>query len=150
MSDDAPPIDPDEPLLRRIFIGQGHFDPEKSPSVQAGAFTPNPTDTDGISIYRERLSSASVVVNDTDRPTQYKIARILARDYLALGLTLEPKEEPGDLPGHLVVPEINIVDYQGPDKDKIRKIKELRRLLTNLANEPGATFQPNLDKPPTQ
>jgi hypothetical protein len=65
MSDDVPPIDPNETLLRRIPVTPGFFDPAKAPPVQAGAFRPNEGDTDGISIYRERMISPSELVAAT-------------------------------------------------------------------------------------
>src|SRR5262249_23609773 len=146
MSDDAPPIDPDEVLLRRIPITGGYFDPKKSPPVQPGAFRPNAGDTDGISIYRERLLSALKLVASTKRaPGTTKVARLLARDLQALGVTLEPKQEEGDLPGHVVIPEINYGDYDSRDPARNERPTALCKSLADLANKPGATFLPEAD-----
>jgi hypothetical protein len=144
MSDDAPPIDPDEFLLRRIPITGGYFDPKKAPPVQSGAFRPNRGDTDGISIYRERLLSASELVAKTNRvPGTTKVARLRVRDLQALGVTLEPKQEEGDLPGHVVIPEINYADYDSRDPARNERPKALCKSLTDLANKPGATLLPD-------
>lgn len=143
MSDDVPPIDPDEFLLRRIPITGGYFDPKKSPPVQPGAFRPNSGDTDGISIYRERLISAFELVTKTKRPPgSTMVARFRASDLQAIGVALEPKQEQGDLPGHVVIPEVNHADYASRDSDKNNRPTELCKLLADLANKPGATFLP--------
>lgn len=147
MSDDAPPIDPDEFLLRRIPITGGYFDTKKSPPVQPGAFRPNAGDTDGISFYRERLLSPSELVARSKRPPgTTKVARLLARDLLALGLTLEPKQEEDDLPGHVVIPEVNYLDYNSRDPTRNERPTALGKSLANLANKPGATILPNTDE----
>jgi hypothetical protein len=151
MSDAAPPIDPDEFLLRRIPVQKGYYDPEKAPPVEAGAFRPNPNDIDGISIYRERLLSVSALVAGTDKAASgFTIARLVARDLLALGFTLEPKQEEGDLPGHVIVPEINVATYKDPDLQKRGRVKNLCKSLADLANKPGAIILPQQDDPSTQ
>ena len=151
MSDVAPPIDPEEFLLRRIPITGGYFDPKKSPPVQPGAFRPNAGDTDGISIYRERLLSASELVARSKRPPgTTKVARLLAKDLLALGVTLEPKQEEDDLPGHVVIPEVNYLDYDSRDPARNQRPTMLCKSLADLANRQGATFLPHTDDPSIQ
>jgi hypothetical protein len=100
MSRTPAPIDPDEPILRRIPVTPGYFDPIKAPPVQAGAFRPSSTDDDGLSFYRERELSVSELIAGTGRAAgSFAIARFKARDLLDLGLTLQPKQEAGDLEG---------------------------------------------------
>jgi hypothetical protein len=73
---------------------------------------------------------------------------MVARDLLALGLTLQPKQEEGDLPGHVIVPEIN--DANDSDPVSRRRVKELCKSLMDLANKPGATFQPPMGDAPSE
>jgi hypothetical protein len=40
------------------------------------------------------------------------VIRLYAKDVFALGLTLKRTDDPGDLPGHVIIPEINWHDYQ--------------------------------------
>jgi hypothetical protein len=149
MSEAAHPIDPDEPIMRRIPIVPGYFDPAKAPPVQAGAFRPNPDDLDGISFFRERELSVSELVAGTKRAAgSFAVARMTARDLLDLGLTLQPKQDGDDLPGHVIVPEINVETYNDPIRRT--KVKELCRALTTLANRSGVTFRPNMDDTSSQ
>ncbi len=144
MSDATLPIDPDETILRRIPVTPGYFDPEKAPPVQAGAFRPNKGDTDGISFYRERQLSAYELVAATNKAAgHFRVARMVARDLLAAGLALHPKQEEGDLPGHVIAPEINHASYNDPDMAKRQHVKEVCKKLADLANRPGVTFDPH-------
>jgi hypothetical protein len=146
MSEAARPIDPDEPILRRIPIVPGYFDPAKAPPVQAGAFRPHPNDHDGLSFYREReLSVAELVAKTNKAPGSFAIARLKARELMDLGLTLQPKQEEGDLPGHLIVPEINVNTYNDPAQR--HRVKKLCRDLTVLVNRAGVTFRPDVGDP---
>jgi len=54
MSNAAAPIDPSEPILRRIIKAPGYYDPRKEPPLERGAFTPNKGDDDGLSFHLER------------------------------------------------------------------------------------------------
>jgi hypothetical protein len=71
-------------------------------------------------------------VRATEKPPDtFVISRLKAGDILALGLTLIPKEGPGDLPGHMIMPEINLATYN--DREKKPAIKEWCRSLAKLA-----------------
>jgi hypothetical protein len=142
MNSDPAPIDPDEPILRRIPVTPGFYDRAKAPPVQAGAFRPNPNDNDGISFYRERELPVSELVRRTNKPARsFTIVRLTAGDLLNLGLTLQPKQEDEDWPGHLVVPEINKPAYDDPAQSS--RVKEFCRKLTVLSNRCSATFFPD-------
>ena len=135
----AAPIDPDEPILRRIPVKQGYYDPRKVPPVEAGSFRPNSNDTDGLSFYLEREISAQDLAASGNPDTQYVVARLLARDLCAQGLTLVADQQPGDLPGHLITPEINIHTYSNSHTRP--RIKEVCRALTRIANQ-NIAYQP--------
>jgi hypothetical protein len=118
MSDDADSVAPDEAILRRIPIADGHFNPQKIPPVERGSFTPNKKDTDGISCYLERLMSVEALIEASlPRPaSKIVIVRLQASVFFDLGLTLRRTFDPGDLPGHSIVPELNWNDYQSKKK----------------------------------
>jgi len=133
MSEGSPPFDPEERVLRRIFVGAGFYDPEKAPPVEAGAFRPNSHDGDGLSFYLEREVSAERLAGAAGKPADhYVVARLRAGDLYDLGLTLKPTPGTGDLPGHVVVPEINTGAYK--DKAQKARLSELCLRLAEVAS----------------
>lgn len=134
MSEGASPIGPNEIVLRRIFVGQGCYEQDKTPPVQRGAFLPSPRDVDGISFYLESMISPSEVAAAAEKPAScYIVASLTAGDLYALNLTLIPTDEPGDLPGHVISPEINLASYN--DSAKRRRIKEITKRLAEIASQ---------------
>jgi hypothetical protein len=134
MSEEGP-VDPGESILRRILRNSDSYDPSLPLPVSAFAFRPNQQDTDGISLFRELLSSADRVAASARKPaSSYVVARLKAADMFSLGLSLRPT--PGDLPGHVVIPEINSGAYQDKtDKTKRRRIVEWNQELAKLASK---------------
>jgi hypothetical protein len=101
MSEELPPIEPGERLLRRIPIVPGAYDPQLPQPVTVGAFSPNPRDTNGLSLYRERfVSPVELVTGHPKRPPEkWVVARINIDELRSLRLTVDPVEEEGDKPG---------------------------------------------------
>jgi len=114
MSDDANPIAPDQPILRKVFKGPGFYAPQKSPPIERGAFTPNKNDTDGLSFYLESVLpiEALIAASPSSPARAWLVIRFRAKDIYDLGLTLVRTTDPDDLPGHLVIPELNWNDYE--------------------------------------
>jgi hypothetical protein len=114
MSDDAYDVPSEEPILRKIPKAQGYFDPRKKPPIERGAFSPNAKDIDGISCFLERLMSIELLVEISAPrpPSEIVIVRLRAKDFYDLGLTLRRTFDPGDYPGHVIVPELNREDYE--------------------------------------
>jgi hypothetical protein len=84
-------------------------------------------------VYRAIFVSPEQLASAARRPASYYvIARLLAADILALGLTLLPTPGDGTLPGHVSIPEINWTDYN--DKSRKPRLAELNRLLAILAS----------------
>src|SRR4051794_14066192 len=107
MSVGTPSIHRDEPILRRIPKAEGYYDPQKNPPIEAGAFTPNDEDDDGLSFYIERELSISALIENSPPGRSYVVVRLRAGDLYDLGVTLVPMQREGDFPGHVVVPEMN-------------------------------------------
>jgi hypothetical protein len=114
MADAADSVAPDESVLRKIVKAPGFYDPQKSPPIERGAFTPNRNDVDGLSFFLEReMSIEAMIESAAPRPaSELVVIRLHAKDVYALGLTLRRTFNPGDLPGHVIIPEINWNDYQ--------------------------------------
>jgi hypothetical protein len=130
MSQDPTPIDPDEPILRRIHISQ--YKAGLPIPIQAGAFRPSTEDDDGLSFYREYHLSAVALARSGRKPAEeYVVVRYRARDLLGLGLTLEPTCNPDDLPGHVIIPELSKSKYH----DNKAKCKEIHLRLATLGSK---------------
>jgi hypothetical protein len=131
MSNGATPIDPSEPILRRIVKGPGYYDLLKAPPLERGAFTPNRRDDDGLSFYLEReLSIAQLISAATRPPEDLVVVRLTARDIYDLELTLIRVMREGDLPGHVVIPELNYYNYN--DQRFRQRIKDAGESLVRL------------------
>ncbi len=134
MGDAVGSVAPDELILRRIIKGPGHYDRSKALPLERGAFTPNRSDDDGLSFYIEREQSIADLVRLANRPSSdVVIIRFTAGDIYSLDLTLVPMMRQGDLPGHIVIPEINYNDYQ--DKRLKPRIKLAGEALVRLGLE---------------
>jgi hypothetical protein len=131
MMKDGVALDSDEYVLRRV----SHSQILPDGSLTRGAFTPNPNDTDGLSVYRElpcggvlplQLKAASRNLDERD-----VVVRLSVRDVMACGLSVVIKDDPVGLPGHCVIPEFNITAY----KNKTQKLKwiNVQRKLCELA-----------------
>ena len=125
-------ISPDEPVIRRIPKSPGFYDSHKTPPILRGAFTPNQRDTDGLSFFLEReLPIEALLANSRHTAEECLIVRLKASDIYDLGMTLARTNKTGDLPGHVVVPELNIRDYE--KKQLKQRLKECGKRLADLA-----------------
>ena len=85
MSQDGP-VDPSESILRRIPCRTlDSYNPALAIPVTPFAFRPNNQDTNGISLYRERLVSPQRLASTAGMPANfYVVARLKAADVFAL------------------------------------------------------------------
>src|SRR5262245_53821932 len=120
------PVRPDEPLLRRI--PPVRYRAGLPVPIDRLAFRPTQDDTDGISMYRAEVVTAAQVANSGRQAGRYYVAQLFAHQLFALGLTAVPT--PGDLPGHVSIPELR---YPILDEQKERA-HELQRELAVLAS----------------
>jgi hypothetical protein len=134
MSDEVPPLDPSEPIIRRIAKAPGFYNAAAAPPFERGAFSPNDQDTDGISLYIERETSvADLLAAAPKDPSCYVVVRLTVADFQKLELTVRPDVKEGDLPGHVLIPELNRKDYKDPLKSG--KLKEKLFILSRIAND---------------
>jgi hypothetical protein len=135
MCEDLPPIEPGERLLRKIPIGPGTYDPQLPQPLSAGAFSPHPRDIDGLSFFRERFISPTELVtgHPTRPPDKWVVATVTIDELRLLDLTVEPLQEEGDGPGHVVIRDFAYTLYKGPaTKERVRGlIQKVTALATN-------------------
>lgn len=110
--DENDPVDDGEFLLRRIFkqyvrVGALFV-------IDRGGFTPSPSDDDGLSFFRELFTTAQVVADAAPEKKrgQYYVVRLAVRDVRAQMLTLTPKPDPEQPPGHVIIPELALGEYE--------------------------------------
>jgi hypothetical protein len=127
MSDQEAPIEGNEYLLRRIH--KSHFDKSLPIPIQPVAFKPTDSDEDGLSVFRERFTSAIEVARSGRAVDSYYVVRLPVGSLLDLGLTVKPT--PGDLPGHAVIVELNRQAYTSNKK----QVKDWQLALARLASQ---------------
>jgi hypothetical protein len=131
---------PDEYVLR--IVHKSHYTASKTPPIQRTAFTPNKSDTDGISFYRERIVRPRQLITwhaaTKNKPiNDYYVARLRISEIMdlrveemkQLRLTFVPTV--GELIGHVIIPEITWDAYEKDEKG----FKVLARELAKLANK---------------
>ena len=75
MDHEETPIDPEEYVLRRIH--KSNYKRLLPIPVATAAFRPNDNDDDGISLYRECMTSPTTLASSARKPaSEYVIARI--------------------------------------------------------------------------
>ena len=114
MKPESSPIEDDEWLLRIVF--EDRFRPD-GVSLSPRTFEPREgrsPDTDGISLFRESCleNPADVlsILPDAAKPKN-GVVRIPIALLHELGFTVRAKKEE-KLPGHVVIPELNIMAYK--------------------------------------
>jgi hypothetical protein len=81
-------------------------------------------------MFRERFISASdLVKNARNPPNDYVVVRFRAGDLFQLGLSLNATYDDEDLPGHVVIPELNCSNSES----KRQECKEIYLRLAKLA-----------------
>lgn len=124
---DEEPISPDEYVLRKFHRTHYRSPP---PPINRSGFEPRSDEEDGLSFYRERYTSIETLAQSGRSPGQSYICRFRVADLLALGVQLT--STPGDLPGHVVLPELSYPALRG-DRDRGRILQAELADLAGLA-----------------
>ena len=138
MKDQSEPITEDEWLIRLVFHDRVT---ERVPIISPNAFEPrdgrNP-DTDGISLYRATcLNDPTDVLRNLaeEKRPLYAIVMVPVRLITSLGLHVDPS--PDEIPGHVVIRELNIADYkQGKSKFTPIKLRLAEVASENILRRP--------------
>jgi hypothetical protein len=143
MKAETDPITDDEWLLRRIRVER--FRTDEVPIISPNAFEPRikgrDPDTDGISFYRAACLADPSEVLATIAPErwhEYGIVRISVSSLKSLQLSVKSKPDQR-IRGHVVVPELNSVDYQS-HKSRFTPIKE--RLAAMVSKDENIVKRP--------
>jgi hypothetical protein len=134
MKAETDPITPDEWLIRLVW--EDRFT-NRVPVISPNSFEPRAgkhPDTGGISLFRKDClndpADALLAIPAEEKRPRYGIVQIPVSLLAELSLSVRP-DPIGAVPGHVVVPELNIVDYTA-DKARFTPIK-LR--LAEVASE---------------
>jgi hypothetical protein len=134
---EADPITADEWLIRLVWETKVK---RQEPLIAAAAFEPLSHDVDGLSLFRRACladpADTLLVIAEAKRP-RYAIVQLPVSALTALGLSVRPAPI-ATVPGHVVVPEINITDYAA-DKARFAHIKlQLAEVASaNIICRPG-------------
>ena len=131
--DQREPVAADEIILRRIL--KDNYNAGLEMKVSVLAFRPTKIDTDGMSFYRERfISPVELVRRTARRPVEdYYVSRLKAADLESMGFTFKLTPDPNGIPGHFVIPQLNLGRYE--DKKTRDHFKEIQLVLAKLASK---------------
>jgi hypothetical protein len=145
MKAETDPITENEWLLRRVH--KDKFRTDKEPLISPNAFEPRikgrDPDTDGISLYRADCLADPTEILATvteEKRHEYGIVRIPVRSLATLQLTVK-MEVDSRIKGHVVIPELNSVDYEA-NKSRFTPIK--LNLATIASEEENIVRSPTL------
>lgn len=98
-------------LLRRIPEDRGPSNTHPQPTPLA--FRPHERDTNGLSLYRERLVLAAEVAQWGAAGKRYFVGRVQTGTIRGLGMTVRIVPDARGRPGHVVIPELNANTRKG-------------------------------------
>lgn len=146
MKSEAEPITDDEWLLRRVH--RDYFRNDWSPTHSPRAFTPRTKgkdpDNDGISLYREAcLENPELILTivNEEKRADNGIVRVQVKSLKARGLTVRADHD-DQVPGHVVIPELNASDYKTYKATMTPTLEHLARISSD--DECIARWPPSL------
>jgi hypothetical protein len=144
------PVSRDETLLRAIPNTPDHLNEDMGNwKVAPYAFKPNKSrDTDGMSFFREDFSSPKRVAKANRHRSGACVARITARQFEELKLTVTTDPIDDEPAGHAIVPGMQFVESMS--KEERRQIKDLSQKLAQFASNNPMYFPRGLSNPVRQ
>src|SRR5438128_2199772 len=121
MSGSGTAVSAHEFVFRRVH--RNHVDAGPPLAVRFPAFRPTVSDTSGLSVFRQSLTSAAEVAASGRKPGEYYVARLAVADVKSLGLSVFADELPNGPTGHALIPELSFGNYQS-DKPRSRAVQE--------------------------
>lgn len=130
----------DELLMRRLLPRKEHFRKRHSPPIQERAFWPGPRDLDGLSLSSRRTErdpgfldehqfQSACTHPDEKMRNGCGVVAILAETARAIGLEVKPDPILPEDPGHVLLPQINIRDFDGPIESRRRILEWIGQLI---------------------
>lgn len=130
-------VDPEEYVLRRVSktANPPRYDPSLRMPISPFEFRPHKErDVDGLSFFRESKLSPTRLAHSAKKPAEnYVVVKIKVADLLALGLSVKPNQAEGDLPGHVLIPELGAAVLNDPSTHKW--MKEVNHEMAQLASQ---------------
>lgn len=147
MKSETDPITPDEWLIRLVF--RDRFT-ARTPTVAASSFEPrvkgHEPDVNGLSLFRKDClndPADALEAMPEEKRHLYGIVQVPVAVLTELGLSVTP-DRIDELPGHVVIPELNSADYAAePSRFKVAKSR-----LAEVASE-HILRRPPADTPPS-
>ena len=147
MSPAETPVANTELLLRRVPSHPGYFTFPDGPLLPS-AFLPSERDKDGISLFRQSdgnpgcpffTPDSLLEISTSNKVRLYggvvAIAAEAIREISPLTIALAPAE---GLPGHVIIPEINYLEYKGEGKRRIKALADLLARASEVVRTPHA------------
>ena len=111
--------------MRRILPRKTHFRQSFTPPIQEVAFWPGPNDLDGLSLSRRRSELFPYFLDewqfkdacthpDPNLRDRCGVCAFLAEAARAIGLEVQLDPIIPDDPGHVLLPQINFREFDGP------------------------------------
>jgi hypothetical protein len=116
-------------------------------NVNALAFQPLNDDIDGISLFREDFVTKEHLASVNPYPSGVRVARIIAREFVRLNLSLLPSPDYNGPPGHTVVPEMRHLEKKPETKIPKQKIKDCMQKLAQISTRNGVYTPHGLANP---
>jgi len=126
-------IGTDEYVYRRVLNKQDIIDLSLRSPLQRSAFRPTNNDVDGISVFREKFTSPEALISAGQSPLGYHVVRLPVKEILEAGLTIITDPQDNQLPGHALIPDITIQEYDNPQGKNLSKIKQKK--LSDIVNK---------------
>lgn len=123
MKDENDPVTPDEFVVRMVWTFS--FKVGAAQPVAREAFEPRGHETDGVSVFRAVClitPEQALDVMAPDKRDRYAVVMLPVSEIERLGLTVQPAKI-DTVPGHAVLPELNIVAWKA-DRARWRKVQQ--------------------------
>jgi len=104
-------------------------------AINPSAFEPAKDDVDGISLFREDFVTPKDLASVNPHPNGVRVARVFARQFGSLNLSVKPSPDASGPPGHAIVPELHFVRKTPQTKDLKRKMLDLAQKLAQFASK---------------
>lgn len=144
---ESDPVSPAECILRAIPNTADYFKLNLGiRSVAPYAFKPHKErDPDGLSFFREDFVSPRRVAHACGHPNGARVARLKVADLVLLGLAVQANPLETELPGHVILPEMNFPASKA--KATKRRIDDLQQKLAALASKDIAYTPRRMNRP---
>ena len=133
------PLGPEEFVFRRAH--KSHLNVVGPNAFNRGLVTPNPNDTDGLSVFRETSGVSPEIIREAARkPDECYVVRIPVRLLNKFGLTVVPSDDPDGPDGHCIIPELNYSSYK--DRANYSHWRKVQSDLIQLLDEDDIVSRP--------